>query len=134
MEVILIPIIVFSSLLLFLKMLLDYARFKHEHKTGTRSKQRDGSSNSLAVSELEDLIEGAVEHAVRPLERRIRRLERATKSNAPAETSPENSDTERPSHQVLDDLDEHDEAASPLSSRGGNIYDVGAARPRVRRH
>ncbi len=78
MEDILIPIVVFSSLLLFLKMMLDYARFKHEHKAGARS-ERGRESNSLRVSELEALVHDAVDDAVRPLERRIRQLERAAR-------------------------------------------------------
>ena len=78
MEDVLIPVVVFSSLLLFLKMMLDFARFRHEHKAGTQS--RSGTaSNSLRVSELEALVQDAVDDAVRPLERRIRRLERSAR-------------------------------------------------------
>lgn len=78
MEDVLIPVVVFSSLLLFLKMMLDYGRFKHQHRAGTRSVS-EGASNSLRVSELEALVRDAVDDAVRPLERRIRRLERASR-------------------------------------------------------
>lgn len=62
--------LVFGSGLLFIKMILDYNREK------LLAKSNGPSSQSLLVSELEDMIHDAVADAVAPLEQRVTDLER----------------------------------------------------------
>lgn len=126
MEDVLIPVVIFSSLLLFVKMILDYARFKHENKHQSGGKLKSGEGASLRVSELEDLIQHAVDDAVRPLERRLRRIERASTARAAATGESATEPAGKPPTPLLDDIDEPD--------LDDGVYESGASRPRVRRH
>jgi len=60
--------IVFGTLLLIIKMGLEYGKQK-------MLSQRDGSGSSLRVSELEAMIESAVSDAIQPLVARVDELE-----------------------------------------------------------
>ncbi len=60
--------IVFGSVLLIIKMGLEYGKQK-------MLSQRDGSGSSLRVSELEAMIDSAVSDAIEPLVARVDELE-----------------------------------------------------------
>ena len=62
--------LVMGSFLLFIKMLLEYNKDKM-----LASGQRDASSNTMLLSELNDMIAAAVQDAVAPLHERIEQLE-----------------------------------------------------------
>lgn len=72
--------VVFGSGLIFMKMIFDYARFKQEQKT---RRNAGVEANSIGVSELQEMIRDSVDTAVRPLEKRIRKLETPRGEPAP---------------------------------------------------
>lgn len=74
MEAILVPLIVFSFVALIVKMSLDYNKWKKMHESSD-SILAEGSDKSLAVSELREMIQDAVETANAPLLKRVSHLE-----------------------------------------------------------
>lgn len=74
MEPILVPLIVFGFAALIVKMSLDYSKWKKMHES-TGSILAEGSDKSLAVSELREMIQDAVETANAPLLERVAHLE-----------------------------------------------------------
>jgi len=81
--------VVFGSGLIFMKMIFDYARFKQEQKA---RRNAGVEANSIRVSELQEMIRDSVDTAIRPLEKRIRRLE------SPGDESASTDDTD---HRLL---------------------------------
>ncbi len=65
MDEVFIVAVVFGSLLILAKMLLDYARFRREHKLGTGSSSRRLSDGqTLRTSELEDMLRRIVREEI----------------------------------------------------------------------
>ncbi|MDA0378501.1 MAG: hypothetical protein O3C45_04950 [Bacteroidetes bacterium] len=62
--------LVMGSFLLFIKMLLDYNKDKM-----LTSGRQDASSNTLLLSELQEMINQSVQQAVEPLHERVDQLE-----------------------------------------------------------
>ena len=70
-EDIFIPFIIFSFILAFTWMILNYRKWKHMH----RQQGRQDGDNSMGLSELKHMMREAVEEANEPLLERIEALE-----------------------------------------------------------
>ncbi len=75
-EEVIVTLIVFSALLIFMKMILDYRRDKLQ----IRNARQEGEGRSLGTSELQGLIREAVEEANAPLLEQISLLEAQLRS------------------------------------------------------
>lgn len=65
MDEVFIVAVVFGSLLILAKMLLDYARFRREHKNGSSaSSSLLSESQTLRTSELEDMLRRIVREEI----------------------------------------------------------------------
>ena len=71
-EEIFIPLIMFSFILSLVWMIINYSKWKIQHK----QEMGQASDNSLGMSELKDLMREAVEEGTEPLFERIEALEK----------------------------------------------------------
>ena len=71
MEPVFIPLIVFSFIAIIVKMSLDHAKWKHQHKSGF-----DTEGTTMRLSELEGAFEDSLQRALAPIERRLDSLEK----------------------------------------------------------
>ncbi|NNE34755.1 MAG: hypothetical protein HKN13_05945 [Rhodothermales bacterium] len=75
-EEIFIPLIVFSFVLILVKMILDHAKWKRSQGGGSKQKQKQLAERAMSLSELEDVFQQTMDASVAPIEARMARLEK----------------------------------------------------------
>lgn len=106
-EDILIPLIVFSFILAMVWMILNHARWKHQHKASGSTDE----GKSLRTSELKAMMMEAVAEANRPLHERIAHLEDQVRTLDRRSLPPHAPDP------LLEDVEEEALHASPEPAR-----------------
>lgn len=84
-EDIFIPLIVFSFVLILVKMILDHQKWKRSQ--GGSSKPKQISEKAMSLSELEDVFQETIDLSVAPIEARIARVEKQLRRLGPPDES-----------------------------------------------
>lgn len=74
-EDIFIPLIIFTFILLLVKMILDHAKWKRSNGDGKKPKKL--AERSMSLSELEDVFQQTLDSTIAPIEARMARVEKS---------------------------------------------------------
>ncbi len=84
-EDIFIPLIIFSFILILVKMILEHKRWRHSQ--GVEPKKKAIPDKAMSLSELEDSFQDTVDLSVAPLESRLSRIEKQLRRLSPPDST-----------------------------------------------